>query len=96
MMAAQPMSVGRAMPVEDDDYEEQAPRQKKKGKLKGKKKQAVSDGGGGSETGMKIAIVAGVFLLTICAIVFAFWWFLRDDGTPKIIPPKEISSPPGK
>jgi flagellar basal body-associated protein FliL len=87
-MVIQPqMAVARAMPVdeeEEDEYEEEEHRPKKK-----KKKKGVSTAA--NETGMKIAIVGGILLLTLLSIVFAFWWFMRGDGKPNIIvPPKDF------
>lgn len=91
-MVVQPaMAVARAMPVDDDDDEEEEEeeevRPKKKKKKKGKA--SASANTGGSETGMKIAIVGGILLLTLISIVFAFWWFLKGDNTPKIILPNQ-------
>ncbi|HMO37373.1 MAG TPA: hypothetical protein PKA06_15145, partial [Gemmatales bacterium] len=87
-MVVQPaMAVARAMPVDDEDDEEdeeEDPRPRKKKK----KKKGVSSAS--NETGMKIAIVGGILLMTLLAIVFAFWWFMRGDGKPKVIMPSEL------
>lgn len=85
-MVVQPqMAVARAMPVDDeDDEDEEDYRPKKK-----KKKKGVSSAA--NETGMKIAIVGGILLLTLLSIVFAFWWFMRGDGKPNIITPPKVN-----
>lgn len=77
VMVQPAMAVARAMPVDEDedDDEEDKPRKKKKKKVSSS----------ANETGMKIAIVGGILLLTLLSIVFAFWWFLRGDGKPNII-----------
>jgi S1-C subfamily serine protease len=91
-MVVQPaMAVARAMPADDEDEEEEeeeeSPRPKKKKK---KKKGAVSSGT--NETGMKVAIVGGILLLTLLSIVFAFWWFMKGDGSPKVIMPSDLQN----
>lgn len=90
------MAVARAMPVDDDDdedEEEEAPRPKKKGKKKAKKFTSSA----ANETGMKLAIVGGIFLLTVLAIVFALWWFVfSHNSKPSIELPTELQKAPGK
>ncbi len=86
-MVVQPaMAVARAMPVDDDeDEEEEEDRRPRK-----KKKKKGGNAAAANETGMKVAIVGGILLLTLLSIVFAFWWFMKGDGKDKIIAPPKV------
>jgi hypothetical protein len=93
-MVVQPqMAVARAMPVDDEDDEDEDEDEDYRPKKK-KKKKGVSTAA--NETGMKVAIVGGILLLTLLSIVFAFWWFMRGDGKPNIIIPSKINDKLGQ
>lgn len=93
-MIVQPATaVARAMPVEDDDddeddYEEVRPKKKKK-----KKGTPVSSAA--NETWMKIAILAGILLITILSIVGVLWWTVFSyKSKPDIVKPTSSTGVP--
>jgi len=90
------MAVAKAMPAQDDDdFEEEQERPKKLKKKGKKKKKVVFDDSPSDENWLKASILIGVFLLTVIAVVFAFWWFIYSGKSgPKVVMPTELKAMP--
>lgn len=89
-MIVQPaVAMAQAMP--DDDYEDEEERPKKKKKKKKKKSMDFDDSTPSDENWMKAAILIGVFLITIVAVVGAFAWYIYSyKSAPQQIMPSEL------